>query len=202
MVIFLSKPACRPFGFYLIILSVFHFSEYLTTALTNPSSLSCDSFLLNHSISYWLAAILSWAEFFIEKYYIPAWKELWYLSIVGLLICIAGEIVRKLSMVTATTNFNHIVQFTKKEGHHLVTWGIYKYFRHPSYVGWFWWSIGTQIILINPICAVAYAIASWCFFKRRIEFEEITLIRFFGKDYLDYKERVATGLPFLKGYEI
>lgn len=26
--------------------------------------------------------------------------------------------------------------------------------RHPSYMGWFWWSIGTQLLLCNPIvCA-------------------------------------------------
>ena len=26
------------------------------------------------------------------------------------------------------------------------------------------------------------------------------LLQFFGKQYLDYKERVPTGLPFIKGY--
>lgn len=23
--------------------------------------------------------------------------------------------------------------------------------RHPSYMGWFWWSIGTQLLLCNPV---------------------------------------------------
>lgn len=53
--------------------------------------------------------------------------------------------MRKASMYTASTNFNHYVQYEKHEGHILVTWGVYSLFRHPAYVGWFYWSIGTQV---------------------------------------------------------
>ena len=56
-----------------------------------------------------------------------------------------GEILRKLAMFTATSNFNHYIQHVKEEGHELITHGIYNYFRHPAYVGWFYWSIGTQV---------------------------------------------------------
>ncbi|CAG2182503.1 unnamed protein product, partial [Oppiella nova] len=96
-------------------------------------------------------------------------------------------------------------------GHVLVTHGIYAFCRHPSYVGWFYWSIGTQvshrfpdtyadIILMNPICCVGYAVMSWIFFRDRIYHEEITLLNFFGDEYLKYKQRVGTGLPFITGY--
>lgn len=74
--------------------------------------------------------------------------------------------------------------------------------RHPSYVGWFWWSIGTQIILFNPICIVLYILVSWKFFHDRIYLEEITLLNFFGKEYQDYQQTVPTGLPFISGYKI
>jgi len=84
----------------------------------------------------------------------------------------------------------------------LVTHGIYGIMRHPSYVGWFWWSIGTQIILSNPFCVIFYAIISWKFFNDRIYVEEITLINFFGKQYFDYQKRVPTGIPFIKGYQL
>ena len=67
---------------------------------------------------------------------------------------IVGEVIRKSSMFTAKTNFNHYVQYVKQRGHQLVTTGIYSLCRHPSYMGWFLWSIGTQVrpdffLLIN-----------------------------------------------------
>lgn len=56
-----------------------------------------------------------------------------------------GECLRKAAMLTAGSNFNHVVQNEKSETHTLVTSGVYAWFRHPSYVGWFYWSIGTQV---------------------------------------------------------
>lgn len=57
-------------------------------------------------------------------------------------------------------------------------------------------------MLLNPVCLVVYAIASWKFFEDRITFEELTLLDFFGDDYVDYQRRVGTGLPFIRGYRI
>ena len=51
------------------------------------------------------------------------------------------------AMITAKANFNHVVQSDKKSNHVLVTHGLYGWSRHPSYVGWFYWSIGTQVML-------------------------------------------------------
>lgn len=59
-----------------------------------------------------------------------------------------------------------------------------------------------QLILLNPVCAVGYALASWFFFNERIAIEEITLLNFFGQQYCDYQQKVGTGLPFIKGYKI
>ncbi|XP_066974840.1 protein-S-isoprenylcysteine O-methyltransferase [Macrobrachium rosenbergii] len=198
---FLSPVSFQIFGWYLVVLTFFHYSEYLTTAIGNPRTLSLDSYLLNHSISYGLAAVTSWIEFFLEWWLLPEMKTQWILSILGIIVCLWGEIVRKSAMLTAKTNFNHIVQTKREEGHELVTWGAYSLFRHPSYVGWFWWSIGTQLILINPFCTLAYTVAAWTFFYERIYFEEMTLIKFFGEKYLDYQKKVGTGLPFIKGYQ-
>ncbi|CAN7986962.1 unnamed protein product [Ixodes hexagonus] len=188
------------FGWYLTALSVFHFSEYFTTAVMNPKSLSLDSFLLNHSKEYGVAAACSWVEFLVERSLFPGLKQIWWVSVPGLLMCIVGEVLRKSAMLTAGTNFNHIIQSHREAGHVLVTHGVYTLCRHPSYVGWFLWSIGTQVVLVNPLCIVAYACASWKFFKTRVEEEEITLLNFFGEDYVQYQKRTCTGLPFIQGF--
>ena len=72
-------------------------------------------------------------------------KGLHWLNVIGLLMVIGGEILRKVAMLTASTNFNHYIQRTKDEEHQLVTHGIYGICRHPAYVGWFYWSVGTQV---------------------------------------------------------
>ena len=135
-----------PFGLYLMVLAMFHLSEYITTALSNPQNLSFDSYLVNHSLQYWAAMLLSWLEFTAINYFLPDFKDnLSLVTYAGLLICIMGEVIRKLAMLHAGRNFNHLVQSHKSRDHKLVTTGIYAWSRHPSYVGWFLWSVGTQV---------------------------------------------------------
>lgn len=190
------------FGFYAMALAFFHISEYIVTAIFNADKLSTDSFLVNHSTEYCIAAAASWVEYWIEYYLFPGMKSLHFISVVGGILVVGGEFLRKLAMFTAGANFTHIVQTRKREHHKLVTSGVYSIFRHPSYVGWFYWSVGTQVLLCNPICFVGYIAASWMFFSERIYHEEINLINFFGEEYVHYKQHVGTGIPFIKGYPI
>ncbi|BFZ23277.1 hypothetical protein BsWGS_26316 [Bradybaena similaris] len=194
------SPWWHLFGWYVMALAFFHWSEYQTVALTNPASLTLESFLLDHSREYHLAALASVLEFVSENWVFPEMKELFWVSVFGAAIVIGGETLRKLSMFTAQTNFNHHVQHTRQDGHILVTRGVYRFFRHPGYVGWFLWSVGTQIMLCNPICLILYTVLTWRFFNERIHEEEIYLLNFFGEDYLDYQRRVPTGIPFVYGY--
>ncbi|XP_069598053.1 protein-S-isoprenylcysteine O-methyltransferase [Ranitomeya imitator] len=202
LLIGITQSPWRHFGWYICSLSFFHYSEYLITALNNPKSLSLDSFLLNHSVEYTMAAISSWLEFTIEKTIYPELKQITWLSVIGLFMVLFGESLRKSAMLTAGSNFNHIVQNEKSETHTLVTSGVYSWSRHPSYVGWFYWSIGTQVLLCNPVCLIGYTLASWRFFRERVEEEEFSLIHFFGQEYVDYKRNVPTGLPFISGVKV
>lgn len=194
-------PGIWPFGTYLTILSVFHFLEYAVTGITNPSNLSTDSFLLNHSLQYWIAACASWIEYFVEFYFLPdGIKDVTSVVMCGVVISIVGDILRKMAMFHAGNSFCHIVQSSKREDHELVTSGVFSYVRHPSYVGWFLWSLGTQVVLLNPICFVLYTGVTWTFFNERIYAEEYLLLRFFGNAYSDYQAKVPAGIPFIRGF--
>ncbi|CAH2048913.1 unnamed protein product, partial [Iphiclides podalirius] len=190
----------KVFGMYVVALTFFHFSEFMAVALTNPKTVTIDSFILNHSVQYALAAVASWIEWAVEFYFFPEMKLNFWLSELGVMMCIGGEMLRKKAMFTAKTNFTHTVQFVKRPEHRLVTHGVYALCRHPSYVGWFYWSIGTQVILLNPVCVGIYALASWAFFRERVYAEEMTLLAFFGPEYEAYQKQVGTGLPFISGY--
>jgi protein-S-isoprenylcysteine O-methyltransferase len=100
-------------------------------------------------------------------------------------------------MIHASTNFSHAVAFRKRTSHVLVTDGIYAWFRHPSYAGFFYWALGTQLVLQNPVSFVLYTGAMWRFFYYRTRAEERALVSFFGDDYVQYRKRVGTMIPFV-----
>lgn len=147
-------------GLFTIILSIFHLSEYISVALWCPKTLNIKSFLLNHSPQYHIAIFLAYLEYFIEKYYLfpNGFSYQRILILIGLLIVIKGEYLRKLAMYTAQHSFSHLIQDKPDSEHRLITQGIYSEYRHPSYVGWFWWACGTQILLANPICFLIYLV--------------------------------------------
>lgn len=98
---------------------------------------------------------------------------------------------------TCGKNFAHQIMVEKAEGHQLITHGVYAYLRHPSYFGFFYWSVGSQLFLLNPICLILYTLASWRFFKDRIPYEESLLLQCYGEDYLNYMKKTIIGIPLI-----
>lgn len=68
----------------------------------------------------------------------------------GIILCTAGEVFRKLAMWHAGSGFTHLVAFRKQKNHTLVTDGVYSICRHPAYLGFFLFSVGTQV------CSIIY----------------------------------------------
>lgn len=74
----------------------------------------------------------------------------------------------------------------------------YGILRHPSYVGFYYWAVGTQLVLCNPVSTVLYGLAAWTFFRYRIKYEEETLKQLFGEAYETYSAKTYIGIPFIK----
>jgi protein-S-isoprenylcysteine O-methyltransferase len=156
---------------FLSTLALFHFLEFYTTAAYNTPVAKIASFLLDNGDQYRIAHTMAFVETIITSYFFPGYQSYihpaWVIT-VGITMIIVGQTVRSTAMIQAGTNFNHMVQSSKNAGHELVTHGLYHYFRHPSYFGFFWWGIGTQVMLGNTVCFLGYTIVLWYFFKRRI----------------------------------
>ena len=183
---------------YVVALSGFHAAEFLTTARYKWTDVSYDSWLLNHSAAYGYAAAAAMVEFWLEAYFSPGLKASTPLLALGLAVVLLGHGARVAAMVTCGEHFAHRIMIAKDPRHRLVTHGIYAHLRHPSYTGWFWWSVGTQVVLANPLCFVAYAVASWRFFADRVPFEEATLRAFYPAEYPAYVRRTRVLIPFLR----
>ncbi|KAK9762000.1 farnesyl cysteine-carboxyl methyltransferase [Basidiobolus ranarum] len=184
-------------GGYILCLSVFHHLEYLLTALYKPENLQLDSYLLSHSTAYMAAIFSGIFEYLIEKILFPAFKGSALVCTTGVLLIVVGQVIRTLAMHTAKSNFNHQIVDHKSREHTLVTWGIYRFLRHPSYFGFYVWAVGMQLLLSNPISLGLYLYALNRFFAGRIVYEERTLNRFFGQRYKVYCENTWTWLPLI-----
>ncbi|KAL6716995.1 farnesyl cysteine-carboxyl methyltransferase [Lecanora helva] len=198
-----SNPLWR-IPFFLTSLSLFHYLEYQVTALYNPLAATTSAFLLSQNgRAYNIAHTLAFTECGIHWYFFPNTFEVEDVTAqslflgLGFAMMIVGQLVRTTAMAQAGKNFSHVVSVKKKEGHVLVTDGVYSVLRHPSYFGFFWWGLGSQLVLGNLVCLLGYAVVLWRFFSARIAKEEQSLIGFFGAEYKKYLKKTWTGIPFI-----
>ncbi|ESZ92651.1 hypothetical protein SBOR_6956 [Sclerotinia borealis F-4128] len=203
--------------FFISSLAIFHFLEFWTTARYNTPEASISSFLFSgNGSAYNIAHSAAITEFLITNTFFPngstytiyGWpfppSIAWFtplqqssILILGLLLIFLGQTIRSVAMIQAGRSFNHIVQYTRSRSHTLVTNGLYAWLRHPSYFGFFWWGLGTQLVLGNFYCFGGYAFVLWMFFNRRIKGEEALLVKFFGDEYVEYRKRSWVGIPFV-----
>lgn len=179
---------------FILTLSVFHFLEFYITAAANPPFATISAFLLSQNgNAYTIANTCALIECILHYTLFPnfnllspglgaAWFQTAWLAL-GFTGIIAGQVIRTTAMISAGTNFNHRVQVRKRVGHELVTGGVYSVLRHPSYFGFFWWGLGTQVVSGNSICLIGYALVLWRFFKERIESE-------YSSTRLDERKRI------------
>ncbi|KAF9476502.1 ICMT-domain-containing protein [Pholiota conissans] len=184
-------------GAFISAWAFFHWAEFAVTAGWNFEKCSVDSYLLDNGSMYHIANGTALAEYVITRYFIPSSKSWPYVSQFGIVLVILGQWLRSTAMIHASTNFSHTVAFQKRDTHRLVTDGVYGWFRHPSYAGFYYWAIGTQLVLQNPLTFLLFSILLWRFFYYRTRAEENALMRFFGDEYKAYRQRVGTKIPFV-----
>ncbi|GAA5857091.1 hypothetical protein JCM8547_007952 [Rhodosporidiobolus lusitaniae] len=188
-------------GTYLAAWAVFHLFEFVVTSMYDPGKLSVQSYLLDNGAQYRIAHIAGFVEHVLEERFLPEkyrmWKHVGGLYVLGLVLTVGGQIVRSYAMISASNNFSHLISYSKRADHRLVTSGIYSWSRHPSYAGFYWWAVGTQVMLGNPICVLAFVATLQWFFSARIRVEEKYLVKFFGKEYEDYRKRVPARIIFI-----
>ncbi|GAA5876123.1 hypothetical protein JCM16303_007030 [Sporobolomyces ruberrimus] len=185
-------------GFYLASWSFFHLMEFVVTSMYNPGKLSVSSYLLDNGREYIAAHIAGVVEYILEETFLPAryrgYKHFGGTTLLGFALVAAGQTLRSFAMISASSNFSHF----KLPSHQLVTSGIYSWSRHPSYAGFYWWALGTQIALGNPICSIVFMATLQWFFSIRIRVEEKYLVKFFGQAYKDYRSKVPSRIIFVR----
>lgn len=179
------------------VLVFFSITEYLLQKRSHPETTKFNSFLITGD--YLIAFSCGILEYSIEQYFFAFKSNPYSIFIyIGFIMEGIGLFIRFKAICHAGKSFNHLIQDEKAPEHVLVTDGIYRYIRHPSYLGFFIFAVGTQVMLQNLITTIGFIYVLWRFFDRRIRYEETTLIRFFGNDYDQYRRHTPTWIPFIK----
>ncbi|KAK2958509.1 putative Protein-S-isoprenylcysteine O-methyltransferase B [Blattamonas nauphoetae] len=147
---------------------------------------------------HFAAAIIgAFLEHIIEMICFPGLKQHSTTFFVGLILTILGDLMRKTGIITLGRNFTLKISTKKRDEHELVTHGIYSKIRNPSYTGWYIWTVGSQIMLCNPVCTILFTGICWFFFADRIKYEDAYLQSFFKEQFEEYKNSVWSGIPFV-----
>ena len=178
-------------------LGAFHASELAFAATCTPHDFGPHSLLL--SPQYLASMSLAVAEDALWSWAAPGLKRprpaAEAAAGLGLVMVVLGEVLRKGALLSARGNFTHTMQQTRRQGHVLVSDGVYRHFRHPGYLGWWVWVVGTQVLMLNPLCSVLFFVMCRRFFSVRVHVEEALLRRFFGAAYEEYAARTPHWMP-------
>jgi len=196
-IVFFTNTIYYQLFLYFITLCIYHYTEFFSELFFHFKDLQKDAFLIYENLRWVISTGASFIECILETYFFHKYKDIKIFFIIGLIMTVVGQYFRIAALFTGKSNFTHKIQLTKRKNHVLVKHGVYSICRHPSYFGFFIWSVGIEIMCVNPICTVAFTVILFKFFENRIKLEEEYLIRFFGIEYIKYRRKVGVLIPFI-----
>jgi len=109
-----------------------------------------------------------------------------------LLLAIGGFLLRFQAMRALGRHYTMIVSI--REGHELVSNGVYRFVRHPGYLGQFFFLLGYVIVLQSLWGLIMYLIwgATQIY---RIQVEEKVLEKYLGETYREYQKNTKRLIP-------
>ncbi len=106
-----------------------------------------------------------------------------------------GLVIRLLSIATLKRFFSYSVATVQEQ--RIVDTGLYKFIRHPGYLGQLIIFLGISISISNGLSILAMMIPVVIGYAYRINVEERFMAEQFGEEYLDYRKRTKKLIPFI-----
>jgi protein-S-isoprenylcysteine O-methyltransferase Ste14 len=92
---------------------------------------------------------------------------------------------------------NWSISLEVREGHRLVTDGIYRYIRHPMYTAFWLWAVAQALLLPNWFAGLSGLVGFGTLYLFRVSREERLMLDTFGNAYRAYMARTARLFPWL-----
>ncbi len=84
-----------------------------------------------------------------------------------------------------------------REGHQLITSGLYRYVRHPMYAAFLLWGLVQPLLLQNWIAGWSHLASFSALYFLRVPQEERMMLEQFGEEYQYYMTRTGRVIPRL-----
>jgi protein-S-isoprenylcysteine O-methyltransferase Ste14 len=94
---------------------------------------------------------------------------------------------------------NWSISLDVREGHQLITDGVYRRVRHPMYAAFWLWAIAQALLLPNWIAGLAGLVGFGTLFFGRVAREERMMLEAFGDSYRAYMARTGRVFPSILG---
>ncbi len=117
----------------------------------------------------------------------------YFISSVGLLLIVIGEVIRWSAVLTLKKYFTVDVKIL--DDHKLIRSGPFKYVRHPSYLGLLIAVLGLGITMVNWLSTIVIFVPHLIVILLRINEEETALEERFGCEYQDYQKQTKRLIP-------
>lgn len=115
-------------------------------------------------------------------------------SVTGLVLIIIGFTVLLVAKVTLRRFYS--AGLIIREDHQLITHGIYRFMRHPTYLGAITVLIGVPVYVLS-VYGLLTMLALIPIVLKRIRIEEGLLTDEFGDAYLAYRKTTSKLIPFV-----
>jgi protein-S-isoprenylcysteine O-methyltransferase Ste14 len=140
-----------------------------------------------------LAVLMLWLLPFLDRrdrWVIDGDAVRWF----GLVLLVAGGALRVWPMFVLGHRFSGLVAI--QEGHRLVTDGVYRWIRNPSYLGYLVASVGWALVF-RSVAGLLLMLPFVWLLVARIRAEEALLASEFGEQYADYRRRTWRLVPWV-----
>jgi protein-S-isoprenylcysteine O-methyltransferase Ste14 len=117
------------------------------------------------------------------------------LFVVGMTLLVIGFMIRIHSLLTLKQYFTYSVG--KVEDHKLIESGLYKFIRHPGYLGQLIIFLGISTSISNWLSILVMMIPITLGYLYRIKVEERFMIEQIGEKYLNYQKRTKRLIPVI-----
>ena len=130
--------------------------------------------------------VSSWLDF--ADYHLPTWAG-W----IGVPIFAGSLLLIWRAYADLGSNWTPKIEIQK--GQTLVTGGIFRYIRHPTYAGMFLWGIAQPLLLHNWIAGWGLLVIFIPLYILRVPREEQMMLEHFRKKYRDYMKQTGRVIP-------
>ena len=144
--------------------------------------------------------VLAWVGFFVPLIWVasPAFSFAEYPLrtgplVAGVMCFVIGLWLFYRSHADLGTNWS--ITLEVREGHRLITQGVYRGVRHPMYSALALYSVGQALVIPNWVAGLSNLVAFAILFALRVGAEERMMAQQFGNEYAAYTARTKRLIP-------